>query len=61
MAETVIQYQGFIQRLENAEAPPYRVQSHVSDNGGDTILSLDFQRFLNEESKVMYPTMVEIQ
>ena len=45
-AETARTFMNLILRLENAESPPDRVQVYVSDHGGETIMSIQFQEFL---------------
>ena len=37
-----------IQRLHNAECYPLRIQVYVLDHGGETILSTEFQIFLQD-------------
>ena len=45
-SEAAEQFQALIQRLENTDEVPERTEVYVSDHGGDTIMSLTFQKFL---------------
>ena len=46
------QFQALIMRLENTDKVPECTEVYVSDHGGDTIMSLSFQQFL--ESKGIF-------
>ena len=43
------QFQALIERLENTDEVPERTEVYVSDHGGDTIMSLSFQQFLERK------------
>jgi transposase InsO family protein len=45
-SEAVNTLKALIQRMENAESAPGAVEVYVSDHGGETIMSNDFQEFL---------------
>ena len=45
-SESAGEFKALKQRLENTEEFPLQVETHVSDHGGETIMSLDFQQFL---------------
>ena len=42
----MLEMQALINRLENAECHPDAIEVYVSDHGGETIMSTDFQQFL---------------
>ena len=48
-AEAAGEFQSLILRLENTDEVPERTEVYVSDHGGDTIMSLDFQQFLSSK------------
>ena len=39
-------FKDLITRLENTDEVPERTETYVSDHGGETIMSLEFQKFL---------------
>ena len=42
------QFQALIQRLENTDEVPERTETYVSDHNGETIMSTEFQHFLEQ-------------
>ena len=42
-------FRDLIMRLENTDEVPERTETYVSDHGGETIMSLEFQRFLSDK------------
>ena len=47
-SDAIQRLKDLIQRLHNAECYPSRIQVYVSDHGGETIMSTDFQNFLQD-------------
>ena len=45
-SDAVLEMMALINRLENAECHPDAIEVYVSDHGGETIMSTDFQQFL---------------
>ena len=47
-SDAVHKLKDLIQRLHNAECYPSRIPVYVSDHGGETMMSTEFQNFLQD-------------